>query len=155
MVVEIGAGVGVLALELAKYAAHVYAIEADPVWSFAFARHLYSVKPPNLTWIMDRAENLVNVISGSVVIVVTGSDEEALRELAGQFGPEVIMPWQDWNENKAVISGWNHTGTRPRACRCMHGCAMYIPGLECDIRPGECCQLGLEKHQTKEEGSEA
>lgn len=144
VVVEIGAGAGVLALELAKYAAHVYAIEADPVWSFAFTRHLYSVKPPNLTWILDRAENLVNVISGSVVIVSTGSDEVALRELAEQFGPEVIMPWQDWNGNKAIISGWDRFGTRPRACHCMYGCAMYTKGREESIKPGECCQLLLE-----------
>jgi len=104
VVVEIGAGVGVLALELAKHAKHVYAIEADPAWTWAFMRDLYKTKPTNLTWIMDDASNMVDIIKGDVAIVSTGSDEDRLRELAGYFAPEVIMPWQDWRGGKAIVS---------------------------------------------------
>ena len=109
-VVEIGAGVGVLAIALAGKAKHVYAIEADPCWSFVFARYLYRGKPTNLTYILDRAENLVDVIKADVAIVVTGSDADNLRELAGKFAPEVILPWQDYRDGRAVVTCWGHLG---------------------------------------------
>jgi hypothetical protein len=105
-VVEIGAGIGVLAVALAAHASRVYAIEADPMWSFVFSRYLYQAKPTNLTFILDRAENLVDVIKADVAICVTGSAEDQLRELCSRFAPEVIMPWQDWNGGKAVVRHW-------------------------------------------------
>jgi protein-L-isoaspartate O-methyltransferase len=105
VVVEVGAGIGVLATALAGHASHVYAIEADPMWSWVFARYLYQNKPSNLTYILDAAENLVDVIEADVAICVTGSAEVLLRDLCGRFAPEVIMPWQDWNEGRA-ISKW-------------------------------------------------
>lgn len=102
VVVEIGAGIGVLACAMATHAKRVYAIEADPMWGWAFARHLYKHKPTNLTYILDVAENLTTDIVGEVAVVVTGSDEENLRRLANKFAPEVIMPWQDWKGGVAV-----------------------------------------------------
>ncbi|MND07762.1 hypothetical protein D3C83_299780 [compost metagenome] len=39
-----------------------------------------------------------------VAIVVTGSDEVWLRQLAEKMAPTVIMPWQDYNGGKAMIS---------------------------------------------------
>jgi hypothetical protein len=144
IVVEIGAGVGIMALELAEYAKKIYAIEADPAWSWAFMRHLYSTKPTNLTWILDSAVNLVDVIYADVAIVVTGSDELYLRELAGKFAPEVIMPWQDWNDNKAMIRQWGHYIVDNPVCNCMFGCAMYTTGRGEDIKPGESCKLRKE-----------
>src|SRR3990167_9054788 len=44
-VVEIGAGVGLLALAMASIASSVVAIEVDPSWSWAFTQHLYRHKP--------------------------------------------------------------------------------------------------------------
>ena len=103
VVVEIGAGIGVLAIEMAKIAKHVFAIEADPAFAWVFCEELYKTKPDNLTWIFDKAENLVDVVRADVAVVVTGSDEVALRELAGRFAPEVHLPWQDGNGGKALI----------------------------------------------------
>ena len=102
-VVEIGAGVGVFAMQAAAIAKHVYAIEADPAWSWTFVRDLYQKKPRNLTWILDCAENLVGIIRADLAIVITGSAEDYLRELASEFAEDVCMPWQDWNDNKAKI----------------------------------------------------
>jgi len=123
-VVEIGAGIGVLSCELARYARRVFAIEVDPAWSWAFTRHLYTAKPDNLTWIFDRAQNLVGIIDADVAIVVTGSDEVYLRELAARFAPDIILPWQDWNDGKAIV-GWSPFGSsRGDECDCMYGCVL-------------------------------
>lgn len=111
-VVEIGAGIGLLANEMAKVARRVYAIEADPGWSLLFVKWLYVDKPLNLTWILDRAQNLVGELEADVAIVVTGSDEDNLRQLAGQFAPEVIMPWQDWRGGKARVPWFRGDGVR-------------------------------------------
>lgn len=102
VVVELGAGIGVMAIALAAHAKRVFAIEVDPMWSWAFSRFLYREKPANLTFVLDRAENLVDVIRADVALVVTGSAEVELRALAERFAPVVIMPWQDWNDGKAV-----------------------------------------------------
>jgi hypothetical protein len=110
-VVEIGAGIGVLAIEMAKVAKRVFAIESDPKWGVVFARYMYREKPSNLTWILDRAENVVDLVHADIAVVVTGSDEVALRALAGRFAQDVAMPWQDWNGGRAVVKGWlTHVG---------------------------------------------
>lgn len=106
VVVEIGAGIGVLAVAMAKVARRVFAIEASPAWGIVFARHMYHMKPVNLTWILDRAENLVDVIRADIAVVVTGSDDVSLRALAHRFAPDVSLPWQDWHEGQAVLSNW-------------------------------------------------
>ncbi len=106
VVVEVGAGVGVMATALAAHAKHVFAIEADPMWSWTFARHMYQTKPANLTYILDNAENLLGVLKADVAICVTGSDEVNLRRICEGFAPQVFMPWQDWNDGKAV-SQWS------------------------------------------------
>lgn len=114
-IIEIGAGIGHFAVELAQVCKHVFAIEADPVFSQTFARSLYAdmPKPSNLTWIFDTATPEMSRMgggwlpAGDLVIVVTGSDEVNLRKLAEHFvhpiWGEVVMPWQDWNNNRAVI----------------------------------------------------
>jgi hypothetical protein len=107
-VVEIGAGIGVLAIEMSKVAKRVFAIESDPKWGVVFARHMYRNKPTNLTWILDSAESVVDLIRGDIAVVVTGSDEVNLRALAARFASDVAMPWQDWNGGKAVVRGWRH-----------------------------------------------
>lgn len=104
VVVEIGAGCGTLALMMARVAKHVFAIEADIGFTkqFLVKAHL---KPTNLTWIFDTAQSMVPLLKADVSVVVTGSDEDALRVLAGQFAQTVVMPWQDWNKGKAVVPG--------------------------------------------------
>lgn len=105
-VVEIGAGIGVLAVALAGIAARVWAIEADPMWGFVFCRWLYRAKPTNLTYVIDSADHLADTIRADIAVIVTGSDEARLFELGRKFAPVVVMPWQDWRDGRAVANSW-------------------------------------------------
>lgn len=98
VVIEIGAGVGFLAIELAKYAKQVYAIEVDPAWSWIFTHSLYAHKPANLTWIFGRAESVLPWLKGDVAIVFTNSGIKELKALAEQFAPKVLMPFREIKE---------------------------------------------------------
>lgn len=90
VVVEIGAGVGMLALQMAKFAKQVYAIEADPAWAWTFTQFLYGAKPPNLTFVFGAAQTMVGLIKADVAVAYTRSDIPGMLELAGKFAPEVI-----------------------------------------------------------------
>lgn len=92
IVVEIGAGVGFLAIEMAKHAKFVWAIEVEPMWSWVFARSLYKCKPTNLTWIFGDARSVIGKIRGDVAVVVTNSDIEGLQRVARCLADKVIMP---------------------------------------------------------------
>lgn len=94
VVIEIGAGVGFLAIEMAKLAKQVFAIEVDPAWSWIFTHSLYAHKPPNLTWIFGQAETMLPWLKGEVAVVFSRSGVKELRNLALQFAPKVIMPLQ-------------------------------------------------------------
>ena len=96
IVVEIGAGVGVAAVELAKIAKHVYAIEADPAWSWLFTRFLYANKPTNLTWIFGNAEDMVGKLFADTVIIFTHSDTTYLQQLGLSFAPKSILAYHSW-----------------------------------------------------------
>ena len=100
VVVEIGAGVGLVAIEMATVAKHVYAIEADPSWSWVFTKYLYRNKPPNLTWIFGRAEDMVGKITGDVSIIFTHSDLEGMKSLGDKFSPETILAYHSWQAKK-------------------------------------------------------
>src|SRR5690349_5042628 len=89
IVVEIGAGIGLLACHLAQYARRVYAIEVDPMWSSCFLEFLYKKKPANLTFIFGKAEE-APPIAADVAIFCTHSGRESLYRAAAQFAPEVI-----------------------------------------------------------------
>lgn len=111
VVVEIGAGLGVLAVEMAKLARRVIAIESDPQWTATFVEQLYLQKPRNLMWICDNAQHVLDsgigaALRADIAVVVTGSDEVRLRALAERFvcsSLNVIMPWQDWREGRAIV----------------------------------------------------
>jgi hypothetical protein len=90
VVIEIGAGVGFLAMQMAKVAKRVYAIEVDPAWSWIFTRFLYGIKPPNLTWVFGKAEEMIGVLRGDVAVVYTRSDRLNMRTMASQIAPVVI-----------------------------------------------------------------
>jgi precorrin-6B methylase 2 len=96
VVVEIGAGVGVAAIELAKVAKHVYAIEADPAWSWLFTKYLYQNKPTNLTWIFGNAEHMIGKINADTTIIFTHSDCENLQKLGLSFAPKSILAYHSW-----------------------------------------------------------
>lgn len=95
-VIEIGAGVGFLAIEMARRAKEVVAIEVDPAWSWVFTRSLYAHKPKNLTWIFGSAETVADWLKGDVVIILTRSGIEEMKAVARQMAPRVIMPFQDF-----------------------------------------------------------
>lgn len=90
LVVEVGAGVGILACEMAAHARHVYAIEADPAWSWVFTKHLYERKPVNLTWIFGRAEDVADWLKADVAVIVTRSGHAAMQAAARRLAPVVI-----------------------------------------------------------------
>ena len=94
-VVEIGAGVGFLALELSRYAKSVVAIESDPAWSWVFTRSLYRHKPKNLTWIFGSAETMAGKIRGDICLILTRSGPDEMREIGKAFAPVVFLPFQD------------------------------------------------------------
>jgi hypothetical protein len=90
IVVEIGAGVGLLACGMATVAKEVYAIESDPAWSWAFTKVLYEIKPPNLTFIFGKAETMIGILKADVAVIVTRSGHKEMQEIARQLAPEVI-----------------------------------------------------------------
>lgn len=89
-VIEVGAGVGYLAMAMAKYAHKVFAIEADPAWSWVYMTGLYRQKPANLTWIFGAAEEMVGILHGDVAVVVTRSGIASMQAVAGRLANEVI-----------------------------------------------------------------
>ena len=92
VVVEIGAGVGFLAIEMCRYAKKVFAIEADPAWSWIFTKSLYAHKPKNLTWIFGSADELVNLIFADVAVIVTRSGKKEMEAIGKKFADEVFFP---------------------------------------------------------------
>lgn len=91
-VIEIVAGVGFLAIEMAKRAKSVVAIEVDPSWSWIFTKSLYRHKPPNLTWVFGSAESVADSIRGDVAIICTRSGHDGMRLVAERMAPQVIFP---------------------------------------------------------------
>ncbi len=96
VVIEIGAGVGFLAIEMAKRAKAVYAIEASPEWSWVFTEALYKEKPVNLTWIFGAAQQVTEFLRADVVVICTRSGIDDMKGLAEKMSPKVIMPFQDF-----------------------------------------------------------
>lgn len=89
IVVEIGAGIGLLACHLAMRARRVYAIEADPTWMSCFVAALYERKPKNLTYIFGAAEDAPHLYA-DVALFCTHSGRDAMRKAASRFAPIVI-----------------------------------------------------------------
>ena len=95
VVIEIGAGVGFLAIEMAKVAKQVFAIEVDPAWTWIFTHSLYAHKPSNLTWIFGLAETMIPFLHGDVAVVFTRSGIKEMKAIAEKLAPRVIMPLQE------------------------------------------------------------
>lgn len=89
VVVEIGAGIGLLACHLADVARKVYAIESDPRWTDTFLTLLYARKPKNLTFIFGTAEDAPPFYA-DVALFCTHSGHAALYAAASRFAPTVI-----------------------------------------------------------------
>ena len=89
-VVEIGGGIGLLAMHLGQIARRVYCIEANPMWSWIFAAQLIKTKPKNVSFLLGAADEFVGCIKADVALFCTHSGVETMRLVAGQFAPVVI-----------------------------------------------------------------
>ena len=89
-VIEIGGGIGLLALHMGQIAKRVYCIEANPMWSWVFAGTLLHQKPRNVSFLFGAADEFVGVIKGDVAIYCTHSDVKGMELVASQFAPMVI-----------------------------------------------------------------
>lgn len=90
VVVEIGGGIGLLALHLGSYAKRVYCIEANPMWSTGFAAVLLKNKPRNVSYLFGSADEFIGAIKGDLAIYCTHSDVRGMGLVAAQFAPTVI-----------------------------------------------------------------
>jgi predicted RNA methylase len=89
-VIEIGGGIGLLALHMGQYAKRVYCIEANPMWSSVFVAMLLSHKPKNVSFLFGAADEFLGTIKGDVAIYLTHSDVNGMGLVAAQFAPVVI-----------------------------------------------------------------
>lgn len=89
-VVDIGGGIGLLALHMGQYAKRVYCIEANPMWSWTFATALLLQKPKNVSFLFGAADEFVGLIKGDVATVCTHSGLETMKLVGAQFAPVVI-----------------------------------------------------------------
>lgn len=89
VIVEVGAGIGLLACHLATVARRVYAIDTDPAWASSFLAVLYKTKPRNLTFIFGLAEE-APPIAADVALFCTHSGHAALYRAASRFAPTII-----------------------------------------------------------------
>lgn len=89
-VVEIGAGIGLLAFHMSVYAKRVFAIEANPVWSHLYVNVLLKAKPKNATFIFGRAEELAGVIRGDVAVFCTHSGVDSMKRAGLLLAPRAV-----------------------------------------------------------------
>jgi hypothetical protein len=90
IVVEIGGGIGLLALHMGHVAKRVYCIEANPMWSWTFAHLLLKQKPKNVSFLFGAADEFIGSIKGDVALYLTHSDVTGMGLVAAQFAPLVI-----------------------------------------------------------------
>jgi predicted RNA methylase len=90
IVVEIGGGIGLLALHMADYAKRVFCIEANPMWSWTFAALLLTHKPKNVSYLFGTASEFEGQLRGDVALFCTHSDTAGMREAARPFADTII-----------------------------------------------------------------
>ena len=89
-VVEIGGGIGLLAMHLGMIAKRVYCIEANPMWSWTFAEVLLAHKPRNVSYLFGAADEFLGLVKADIAIYCTHSDVTGIGLVAAQFAPVVI-----------------------------------------------------------------
>lgn len=97
IVIEVGAGLGLLSIAMATIAKQVYAIEVDPAWSWGFTEVLYDVKPPNLTFIFGKAETMIDILYGDVAVIVTRSGHVEMQAVAHKLANDVIDVYLEYD----------------------------------------------------------
>ena len=81
VVVEIGAGVGLLATEMAKYADTVIAIDLFPAWAYCYVTYLHRNHPSNLVYMFGDAKK-IRPLDADVAVYLTHSGHETFERLA-------------------------------------------------------------------------
>lgn len=89
-VVEIGGGIGLLALHMGFIAKRVYCIEANPVWSSCFLAALMTTKPKNVSYLFGAADEFAGQIRADVALFCTHSGVASMKTAASLFAPIVI-----------------------------------------------------------------
>lgn len=89
-VVEIGGGIGLLALHMGHIAKRVYCIEANPMWSWTFTVALLNQKPRNVSFLFGAADEFIGMIKGDVAVICTHSGLQSMKLVGAQFAPSVI-----------------------------------------------------------------
>jgi len=89
-VIEIGGGIGLLALHMGFIAKRVYCIEANPIWSSCFIAALLKGKPKNVSFLFGSADEFLGQIKAEVAIFCTHSGVKSMGMIATQFAPLVI-----------------------------------------------------------------
>ena len=89
-VIEIGGGIGLLALHMGLIAKRVYCIEANPIWASCFLAALLANKPKNVSYLFGAADEFAGQIKGDVALFCTHSGVEGMKAAASQFAPVVI-----------------------------------------------------------------
>jgi hypothetical protein len=90
VVVEVGGGIGMLSLAMAKVATRVFCIEANPAWAASWTQILLERKPRNASYLFGAADEFVGSIRGDVAVICTHSDVAGMKLVAQQFAGEVI-----------------------------------------------------------------
>lgn len=102
IVIEVGAGLGLLALHMGQYAKRVFCIEANPLWSWSFAALLLAHKPKNVSFLFGTADEFAGQLHADVALFCTHSDAAGMRVIAGKFAREVIDVYSE-----VVEAHWN------------------------------------------------
>lgn len=89
-VVEIGGGIGLLAMHLGLVAKRVYCIDSNPFWASSFIVSLLKNKPKNVSYLFGAADEFSGHIKGDVAIFCTHSGIESMKIAAVKFAPVVI-----------------------------------------------------------------
>lgn len=89
-VIEIGGGIGLLAMHLGDIAKRVYCIEANPVWASSFIAAMIDHKPKNVSYLFGAADEFAGLIRGDVALFCTHSGVNSMKAAAGLFAPVVI-----------------------------------------------------------------
>lgn len=90
VVVEIGGGIGLLALHLSQYVERVFVIEAEPAWTMLALAYFYAKKPKNVTFIFGAADEMAGQIKADVSYFCTHSAANEMSRLGAMFAPTVI-----------------------------------------------------------------
>ena len=107
VVVEIGGGIGLLAMHLSQYAKRVYVIEANPMWTRVYTMFLHFKKPKNVTFIFGAADEMDGQLKADVAIFCTHSDAAGMRIAGELFAPEVIDVYGEVVKDMDAGDAWN------------------------------------------------